>query len=80
MDAWGIVPSAYDENGEGGQDVVGKWEREDGLFKLSFRRFKKINDKESGKKLWQFIGTGSTTPMTTPSGMITSFTIGPGKP
>ena len=61
-DAWGIVPSAYDENGEGGQDVVGKWEREDGLFKLSFRRFKKINDKESGKKLWQFIGTGSTTP------------------
>ena len=61
-DAWGIVPSAYDENGEGGQDVVGKWEREDGLFKLSFRRFKKINDKESGKKLWQFIGSGSTTP------------------
>ena len=58
--AWGIVPPAYDDDGKGGQDVVGEWSKEDGLFKLSFRRFKKINDKDSDKKLWQFIGKGKT--------------------
>jgi serine/threonine protein kinase len=58
--AWGIVPGAYDEDGPGGQDVVGEWERTDGMIKLSFRRFKKLDDEESGKKLWQFIGKGAT--------------------
>ena len=60
--AYGIVPSAFDDDGDGGQDVVGKWSREDGLLKLNFRRFKKSNDKEGGKKLWQYIGTGKTKP------------------
>ena len=60
--AYGIVPSAYDDDGDGGQDAVGKWSREDGLLKLSFRRFKKTNDKEGEKKLWQYIGTGKTKP------------------
>jgi serine/threonine protein kinase len=58
--AWGILPSAYDENGRGGQDVAGEWIREDGLFRLDFRKFKKSNEEESGKKLWQFIGKGAT--------------------
>lgn len=58
--AWGIVPGAYDDNGPGGQDVVGEWTREDGMFKLSFRRFRKLDEEESGKKLWQFIGKGAT--------------------
>ncbi len=60
--AWGIVPSVYDDDGHGGQDVVGEWEREDGLFVLNFRRFRKLDDEESGKKLWQFIGKGATSP------------------
>ena len=60
--AYGIVPSPYDDDGDGGQDVVGKWSREDGLLKLNFRRFRKSNDKEGGKKLWQYIGTGKTKP------------------
>ena len=60
--AWGIVPTAYDDEGKGGQNVVGEWEKQDGLFVLSFRKFK-INPKEEGdKKLWQFIGTGKTSP------------------
>ena len=42
--AWGIVPAAYDDDGGGGQDVVGSWEKEDGLFKLNFRKFKKPDD------------------------------------
>ena len=58
--AWGIVPGAYDDEGTGGQDVVGEWERSDGVLKLSFRRFKKLDDEDSGKKLWQFIGKGAT--------------------
>ena len=45
---------------ERGQDVAGEWEREDGLFRLNFRKFKKLNEDESGKKLWQFIGKGAT--------------------
>ncbi len=60
--AWGIVPGAYDEDGKGGQDVVGEWEKEDDLFKLSFRKFKINPEEEGDKKLWQFIGTGKTTP------------------
>ena len=36
-------------------------ERVDGMFRLKFRKFKKANEEESGKKLWQFIGKGSTT-------------------
>ena len=36
----GILPGAYDDEGDGGQDVVGAWEKEDGLFKLDFRKFK----------------------------------------
>lgn len=60
--AWGIVPTDYDRKGKGVQDVVGNWTREDGLFKLSFRKFKKINDKDSDKKLWQYIGKGKTSP------------------
>lgn len=60
--AWGIVPSAYDDEGKGGQIVVGEWEKDNDLLKLSFRKFK-INPKEEGdKKLWQFIGTGKTGP------------------
>jgi serine/threonine protein kinase len=58
--AWGIVPSNYDEEGGGGQDVVGEWSMEEGLFKLKFKRFKKSNEEASGKKLWQFIGDGKT--------------------
>ena len=58
--AWGIVPAAYDDDGGGGQDVVGSWEKEDGLFKLNFRKFKKPDDEKSDKKLWQFIGQGKT--------------------
>ncbi|MEK9772583.1 MAG: hypothetical protein VW576_03355 [Opitutae bacterium] len=59
--AWGILPASYDKDGDGGQDVAGEWERENGLFRLKFRKFKKVNEEESGKKLWQFIGKGSTT-------------------
>jgi len=58
--AWGILPGAYDDKGNGGQDVAGEWVREDGLFRLDFRKFKKSNEEESGKKLWQFIGKGAT--------------------
>lgn len=58
--AWGIVPGVYDDMGIGGQDVVGEWKREDGLFKLKFKRFKKSLEEKSGKKLWQFIGKGGT--------------------
>jgi serine/threonine protein kinase len=58
--AWGIVPSNYDEEGDGGQDVVGEWSKDDGLFKLKFKRFKKSREEASGKKLWQFIGDGKT--------------------
>ena len=57
---WGILPASYDEGGEGGQDVAGEWQREDGMFLLKFRKFKQIDKEESGKKLWQFIGKGST--------------------
>jgi serine/threonine protein kinase len=59
--AWGILPASYDKDGDGGQDVAGEWERVDGMFRLKFRKFKKANEEESGKKLWQFIGKGSTT-------------------
>ncbi len=58
--AWGIVPGNYDEEGNGGQDVVGEWSKEEGLFKLKFKRFKKSREEASGKKLWQFIGEGKT--------------------
>jgi hypothetical protein len=58
--AWGILPASYDEDGNGGQDVSGEWERVDGMLCLNFRKFKKVNDEDSGKKLWQFIGKGST--------------------
>ena len=58
--AWGILPASYDEDGNGGQDVSGEWERLDGILRLNFRKFKKVNDEDSGKKLWQFIGKGST--------------------
>ena len=60
--AWGILPGAYDDDGDGGQNVVGEWNKEGEFFKLSFRKFKKINKKNSDKKLWQFIGKGSTSP------------------
>lgn len=58
--AWGIVPGNYDEEGGGGQDVVGEWSKEEGLFRLKFKRFKKSREEASGKKLWQFIGDGKT--------------------
>ena len=58
--AWGIVPAAYDDDHKGGQDVVGEWEKEEDLFKLSFRKFKINPEEEGDKKLWQFIGTGKT--------------------
>jgi hypothetical protein len=60
--AWGIVPAAYDDDHKGGQDVVGEWEKEEDLFKLSFRKFKINPEEEGDKKLWQFIGTGKTSP------------------
>ena len=60
--AWGILPGAYDDEGDGGQDVVGEWEKEDGLFKLDFRKFKTPEDNGESKKLWQFIGKGATSP------------------
>ena len=56
--AFGTVP-AFADDGDGGQDVVGKWSREEGLLKLSFRKFKKTNDMRE-KELWQYIGTGKT--------------------
>ncbi|MBP51736.1 MAG: hypothetical protein CMI27_01180 [Opitutae bacterium] len=59
--AWGIVPRAYDDEGKGGQNVVGEWTREDGFFKLSFKKFKRNLNEEGDKKLWQFIGQGKTT-------------------
>ena len=58
--AWGILPGAYDDEGDGGQDVVGTWEKEEGMFKLDFRKFKKPEDNGESKKLWQFIGKGAT--------------------
>ena len=58
--AWGILPASYDDDGKGGQDVSGEWERVDGILRLNFRKFKKVNEEDSGKKLWQFIGKGST--------------------
>ena len=58
--AWGILPASYDDDGKGGQDVSGEWERLDGILRLNFRKFKKVNEEDSGKKLWQFIGKGST--------------------
>jgi serine/threonine protein kinase len=58
--SWGILPSAYDEEGEGGQDVVGIWEKDDGLFRLDFRKFKMPEEKGDAKKRWQFIGKGAT--------------------
>lgn len=60
--AWGILPNAYDADGEGGQDVVGKWEKSDGLFRLEFRKFKQPEESGEKKKLWQFIGKGATAP------------------
>ena len=60
--AWGILPAVYDDDGSGGQDVAGEWEKVDGFFRLNFRKFKKADDDESGKKLWQFIGKGATRP------------------
>ena len=60
--AWGILPAVYDDNGEGGQDVAGEWEKVDGNFRLNFRKFKKVDEDESGKKLWQYIGKGATRP------------------
>ncbi|MDG1139013.1 MAG: hypothetical protein P8N49_05785 [Opitutales bacterium] len=60
--AWGIVPAAYDSDHKGGQDVVGEWEKEDGFLKLSFRKFKIKPNDEGDKKLWQYIGTGKTSP------------------
>jgi hypothetical protein len=60
--AWGIVPANYDPEGDGGQNIVGAWTKEEGLFKMSFKKFKKTNDKEGGKKRWQFIGKGKTSP------------------
>ncbi len=58
--AWGILPASYDKDGGGGQDVAGEWSREDGMFRLDFRKFKQVNEEDSGKKLWQFIGKGAT--------------------
>jgi hypothetical protein len=60
--AWGILPAIYDDDGNGGHDVAGEWEKVDGVFRLNFRKFKKVDDDESGKKLWQFIGKGATRP------------------
>ncbi|MDG1131227.1 MAG: hypothetical protein P8N21_00910, partial [Opitutales bacterium] len=60
--AWGILPAVYDDNGEGGQDVAGEWEKVDGSFRLNFRKFKKVDEDDSGKKLWQYIGKGVTRP------------------
>jgi serine/threonine protein kinase len=60
--AWGILPPAYDDEEDGGQDIAGEWSRENGLFKLKFRKFKKLDEEDGGKKLWQFIGKGATSP------------------
>jgi serine/threonine protein kinase len=58
--SWGILPGAYDEEGDGGQDVVGVWEKDEGLFRLDFRKFKMPEEKGDAKKRWQFIGKGAT--------------------
>ena len=58
--SWGILPGAYDDEGDGGQDVVGNWETDNGLFRLDFRKFKMPEDDGESKKLWQFIGKGAT--------------------
>lgn len=57
---WGILPSEYDGKGKGGSNVVGEWRKEDNLFKLSFRKFKGLDNTNEDKKLWQFIGKGAT--------------------
>ena len=58
--AWGILPAAYDEKNRGGQNVVGGWEKEEGLYKLNFRKFKSPQETGEAKKLWQFIGKDAT--------------------
>ena len=58
--AWGILPGAYDDEGDGGQDVVGTWVKENGMFRLDFRKFKRPEDNGESKKLWQYIGKGVT--------------------
>ena len=58
--AYGMIPLRYSNDGSVGKDATGKWLREDGLFKLSFREFKKTNDDESGKKRWQYLSPGAT--------------------
>ena len=60
--AYGMIPLRYSNDGSVGKDATGKWLREDGLFKLSFREFKKTNDDESGKKRWQYLSPGATKP------------------
>ena len=62
LGAWGVLPAQYDKKREGGSNVVGEWKRENGLLKLSFRKFKGVDQKDEDKKLWQFIGKGATTP------------------
>ena len=57
---WGILPAQYDDKKIGGNNVVGEWQRKDGMFKLSFRKFKGIDEDKEDKKLWQFIGKGAT--------------------
>ena len=59
---WGILPAQYDDKKIGGNNVVGEWQRKDGMFKLSFRKFKGIDEDKEDKKLWQFIGKGATSP------------------
>ena len=58
--SWGILPAMYDDGGKGGRDIVGKWEKEDGIFRLDFKKFRKPEDAGEKKKLWQFIGKGAT--------------------
>ena len=59
---WGISSAQYDDKKIGGNNVVGEWQRKDGMFKLSFRKFKGIDEDKEDKKLWQFIGKGATSP------------------
>ena len=60
--AYGMIPLRYSNDGSIGKDATGKWLREDGLLKVSFREFKKTNDDESGKKRWQYLSPGATKP------------------
>ena len=39
---WGILPAQYDDKKIGGNNVVGEWQRKDGMFKLSLESLREL--------------------------------------